>query len=143
MAANHSLIATLYAQKDEINAALEQYRTAIAIQQRLIARDPANAIWQFFLASLYAGMGDILKKQDKLPDALERYKMAYELRQALALKDPSNPGQQNSLALTAISVADVLEAQKQNLDEAVRFCREAIMTLDEARPRYDRDVFHC
>jgi tetratricopeptide (TPR) repeat protein len=45
--------------------------------------------------------------------------------------------------LAAISVADLLEAQKQNSDEAVKLCREAIAILATARPRYDPDIFHC
>src|SRR5262249_27709701 len=40
-------------------------------------------------------------------------------------------------------VADELVEQNQNLDEAVTFYRAAIDTLDELRPRYDRDVFRC
>ena len=42
-----------------------------------------------------------------------------------------------------MSVADLLVAQNQNLDEAVKLYRTAIESLDDLRPRYDRDVFRC
>jgi len=148
LASNHRDIAVVHAQRGDVgrgdlDAALAGYQSAIAIQERLIARDPENATSQFPLAAFYAGLGGVLRRQGDLAGALERYRMAYALRQGLALKDPTNPGRQNSLAMAAISVADVLHAQKQNLDEAVKLYRTAIDILDEAKPRQDRNVFDC
>ena len=142
-ASNHRDIAVTYAQRGDLNAALAAYRSAIAIQERLSARDRDNATWQFSLAAFHTGLGGVLRRQNDLAGALEQYRQAYGLRQQLALKDPTNPGRQNSLAFAGISVADLLYAQKQNLDEAVKLWRAAIEILDEARPRYDRNVFDC
>jgi tetratricopeptide (TPR) repeat protein len=148
LASNHRDIAVVYAQHGDLGrgdsvAALAAYRSAIAIQERLIARDPENATWQFSLASFYAGLGGVLSRQGDLAGALERNRKAYALRQGLALKDPGNPGRQTSLAMAGISIADLLRAQKQNLDEAMKLYRTAIEILDEVRPRYDRNVFDC
>jgi tetratricopeptide (TPR) repeat protein len=122
---------------------LAEYQLAVAIQQRLVALDRDNATWQFSLASLYAGMSRVLSQQGDLTGALEWYRRAYALQQGLAGRDPTDPSRQNRLARAAISVADLLESQKQSLEEAVKLYRDAIDILDEARPRYDRNVFHC
>jgi tetratricopeptide (TPR) repeat protein len=148
LASNHRDIAVVYAQRGDLgrgdlDAALAGFRSAIAIQERLIARDPENATWQFSLAAFNAGLGGVLSRQGDLAGALERYRKAYALRQTLALKDPGNPGRQTSLAMAGISIADLLRAQKQNLDEAMKLYRAAIEILDEVRPRYDRNVFDC
>jgi tetratricopeptide (TPR) repeat protein len=89
--------------------------------------------------------GEMLRSPSEgdLPAALDRYRVAYAFRQGLAQKDPTHPGRQNGLAKVAILVADTLEAQKQNLDEAVKLYGDAIAIQDEARPRYDSDVFYC
>jgi tetratricopeptide (TPR) repeat protein len=143
LATIHREIAIVHSQRDELDAAFSEYLLAIESQKLLIAKDSANATWQFSLASFYTGVGGVLRRQGDLAGALERFRMAYALRQGLALKDPKNPGRQNSLAMAAILVADSLEEQKQGLDEAVKLYREAIKILDEARPRYDRNIFDC
>jgi tetratricopeptide (TPR) repeat protein len=147
-ASNHRDVAVVYAQRadpqrGDIDAALAEYRNAIAIQERLIARDRENATWQFSLAAFYSAVGEILRRQGDLEGALDHYRKAHALRTQLAIKDPTNSGRQNRLALAAISVADVLQEQKQHLDEVMQLCRSAIEILDEARPRYDRNVFDC
>jgi tetratricopeptide (TPR) repeat protein len=142
LAGSYRRLAELYAQRDNLNEALAKYESGIAIQERLVARDPENSVSLLPLASLYAGVGDILSKEGKLADALTQHRKAYEARQKLARKDLHNPGPQNNLAKEEISVADLLVAQKQNLDEALKLYRDAIVVLDDARPRsrYDTNI---
>jgi tetratricopeptide (TPR) repeat protein len=143
LAATHRDIAEVYAHRQDFDNALAEYRLAVEIQERLVAADRDNATWRFSLASFYSGMGAILRRQGDLPGALDRFRAAHRLRQELASNDPNNPGRQNSLAKAAIALADTLVAQKESLEEAVQLYRDAIATQDEARPRYDRDVFSC
>jgi tetratricopeptide (TPR) repeat protein len=147
LATSHRDIASVYAQLLDLGHASAEFQLAIAIQENLIAKDRDNATWQSSLASsqagLYAGMGDILRRQGDLPGALDEYRKAYTLRQGLAGKDSTNPSRQNSLAKAAMAVADVLVALKDNLDEAMNLYRQAIEIQDEVRPRHDDDVFDC
>jgi tetratricopeptide (TPR) repeat protein len=143
LAGNHRDIAVVYVERGDLAAGSAEYELSVELQKRLMARDRDNANWQFSLASSYTGLGGILKQQGDLAGALDRYQKAYALRQELAGKDRTNPGRQSSLARAAIPVADLLVALKQDLGEAVKLYREAIDILDEARPRYDREVFEC
>ncbi len=143
VAGNHHDIAVVHVQRADLDAALAEYTLAIGIQEGLLDKDPANATWQYSLASFYTEMGTVLRRRGDLSGALERNRMAYTLRQRLAAKDPANPNRQNNLATAAISIADLLGEQKQNLNEAVKLYRDAIVILDELRPRYDRNVFDC
>ncbi len=140
-ASTHRDIAAVYAQRGDLDAALAAYYQAIAIQEQLIAGDRDNINWQVAVASFYTGAGNILRRQRDLPGALALYRRAYERRYQLAL--PSNPSRLTALALAGISVADLLYAQRQSLEEVVKLCHAAIEILDEARPRYDRNVFDC
>ena len=75
-----------------------------------------------------------------MPGALDLYQKGYTYRQKLARKDPTNLRRQVMSAMAAIPLADVLAAQERNL-EALKLYRDAIATLDEAGPRYDRTLF--
>jgi tetratricopeptide (TPR) repeat protein len=143
LASNHRDIADVHARSGELGLALEEYTNAINIQQGLTTKDPSNTTWKSSLASFSTATGEVLKRQEKLEGAFAHYETAYHIREELAHKDPSNPNAQRRLATAAISVADLLSAQKRDLDEAETMYRQAIDILDEARPRFDRDVFNC
>jgi tetratricopeptide (TPR) repeat protein len=143
LATSHRDMASIFERRSEPDAALGEYRLAIEIQESLVAKDPDNATSLFPLASSYAGMGALLRRLGDDSQALEQYRKAYGIRQTLARKDPSNPVRQNSFALAGISVAELLGAQKSNFDEALKLYRDAIIILDEVRPRYDSNVFDC
>jgi tetratricopeptide (TPR) repeat protein len=141
LARTHREIADVYKQRGQLDAALTEYKNAIEIQTDLIAKDPNSLTWQSSLASLYAGGASILKQQGDFAGALEQYRKAYELRYELAR--PANPNRLGPLAIATLSVVELLESQRQDLDEAVRLCRDTIGLLDRVRPRYDRNVFEC
>jgi tetratricopeptide (TPR) repeat protein len=127
------------------------YRRAIAIQEPLAATDHDNATWQYSLALFRMALGDALKGQSsdalngqrKLDDALEQYRQAYGIRKELARKDTNNADRQVRLAKSGIAIASVLVTQKQRLEDAAKFCQEAIGIYDEALPRHDDEVFDC
>jgi tetratricopeptide (TPR) repeat protein len=123
--------------------AFAEYRIAIQLGKDLLRRDPANAKRQAALASLYEATGGLLKREKYFTLALEQYRMGYTLRRELAFKEATNPERQSRFAAAGKSIADLLVALNHDLDGAVKLYREAIETLDEFRPHYDRDIFRC
>jgi tetratricopeptide (TPR) repeat protein len=142
LATSHRDIATAYAEHGDLDQAIAEYQLAVSPLEGLLSNDRDNATWQVTLASLYGRMGKVLTQKRDFPAALERYQKAYDLREALAHKDPGNRTRQNSFALSAIPLAD-LEAEEKNHEQALELYRNAIEILDNARPRYDRNVFDC
>jgi tetratricopeptide (TPR) repeat protein len=157
LASNHRYIAQVYVQRydrdaaiEDLDTALDEYQTAVQIQERLLNNDLTNATWQVSLAASRIGYAALLRRKGELAAALKQARYAYALREALAEKDQLNSSRQKSLAMAAISVADLLTQQKENLDEAVKqknldeamkLYRDAIEILDEAKPRDDSNVF--
>ena len=62
--------------KRDMPAALESYRTALAIGERAAKTDPKNGRWQRNLAISHTKIGDVLLKESKFPDALTSYETA-------------------------------------------------------------------
>ena len=141
LATSHREIARLYAELDQFEASLAEYRAALGILEPLTIKDPANVTWQISLAPLYTEVGQVLKRQKNLSAALQEFRNAYRVRRDLAFRDPTNPVRQSKFASAGMAVAEVLVMQNQDADEAIRLCREAIDSLDDWRPRYDRDIF--
>jgi tetratricopeptide (TPR) repeat protein len=143
LATSRREIARLYTERGKLEDALAEYRIAIGILEPLAFKDPANITWQISLAPLYSDAGAVLRRQNNLPAALEQFRNAYRVRRDLALRDPTNPVRQDKSATTGMAIAELLVLQNQNLDEAVKLYRSAIDSLDDWRPRYDRDIFRC
>jgi tetratricopeptide (TPR) repeat protein len=157
VATSHRLKAELYAERfkatgsrDDIDAASDEYRLAIQIQERLRDNDQGNATWQASLATLRSGFTGALRNKGELGAALNQSRSAYAIREALLRKDPASQSRQKALAVAAMLYADLLAEQKENLDEAgkeknrdeaIKLYRSAIAYLDDIKPRDDRRVF--
>ena len=93
----------------DLTAALENYRAAMAIRERLAASDPGNAEWQRDLSISHERIGDVLAEGD-LTAALEDYRAAISIRERLAASDPDNAGWQRDLSISHNKIGDVLVA---------------------------------
>jgi tetratricopeptide (TPR) repeat protein len=91
--------------------ALDAYKAALAIRERLAKSDPSNARCKGCLAILQNKIGDLLQAQGNLADALDAYKVALAIFERLATSDPSNAGWQGDLATLQNDIGDVLQAQ--------------------------------
>src|SRR6516225_5578856 len=64
--------------------ALNAYRDALTIRERLAKTDPGNTGWQSDLASSYNLVGSVLQAQGKLAEALKAYRDGHTIRERLA-----------------------------------------------------------
>ena len=81
-------------------AALDSYKAAQAIRERLAAIDPGNTGWQSNLSISQERIGDVLRAQGNLAAALDNYKAAQAIRERLAATDPGNTGWQSNLSVS-------------------------------------------
>src|SRR5262249_761373 len=60
--------------------AVENYRTALAIRNRLHQAAPNNVFWQVMLARSHVSIGNILERQGNLSGAMENYRTSLLIR---------------------------------------------------------------
>lgn len=82
--------AKLLSARGNYEAAISEYRADIAIQERLVDKDPGNVFRLGVLAPDYRSFADLLKSKGDVEGALELYREELEIRQQLVNKDPSN-----------------------------------------------------
>jgi tetratricopeptide (TPR) repeat protein len=100
----------LHAQGDT-GAALEAYRSALAIRERLAAADPSNAGLQDDLSKVQSDVGDVLLEQGDTEAALTWFHSSLAICERLAAAEPSNARRQRDLSIGHGRVGDVLRAQ--------------------------------
>ena len=125
--------------------ALEIYRGASAIADRLAKVDPANAGWQRDLSVSREKIGDVLIELGNLPDALESFKVALAIRDRLAKADPGNAQWQRDLSVSYDRIGDALRAHG-NLTDALKSYRDSLgirdhlTKTDPANAGWQRDL---
>jgi tetratricopeptide (TPR) repeat protein len=77
--------------RGEPEAALAEYRLALAIARESAAKDPTSAAWRTDLDESASKLGDLLTGQGRKSEAIEHYQKALEFVQALADKNPEIP----------------------------------------------------
>ncbi len=97
--------------EDDLTGAEDAYRAALAIAEALVARDPANTLWQSDLSFSYVQIGDVLLAKGDLPGAEAAYRAALEIDQTLAAQDPAKSDWQIALSIGHDKIGDVLMAQ--------------------------------
>ena len=95
----------------DLEAALESYRSGMAIAEKLAASDPSNTGWQRDLSVSHNNIGDVQRAQGDLEAALESYRSGMVMREKLAASDPSNTGWQRDLFVSHNNIGDVQRAQ--------------------------------
>jgi tetratricopeptide (TPR) repeat protein len=103
--------------RGDLTTALETFRDASNLADRLAKADPGNAGWQRDLSVSYERVGDVLVAQGRLPDALTAFRDSLAIAERLAQADPGNAGWQRDLALSYGRVARI-QAQSGEMEEA-------------------------
>ena len=62
-------------------AALDSYKAAQLLRERLVTIDPGNAGWQSNLSFSHNNIGSVLRAQGNLAAALDSYKAAQAIRE--------------------------------------------------------------
>lgn len=74
-----------------VDAAVDNYRKALAIRQSLVRDDPQNADRKFALAVCYGQTANTLMARGKEPESLVFYKNALEIYESLVASAPAAP----------------------------------------------------
>ena len=67
----------------DLAAALDSYKAAQAIRERLVTIDPGNTGWQSNLSFSHTNIGSVLRDQGHLAAALDNHKTAQAIRERL------------------------------------------------------------
>jgi predicted negative regulator of RcsB-dependent stress response len=109
LADSHDLIGRVLFEQGDLSDALESYKAAQTIKERLAEAGPSNTRWQSLSVS-HSQIGDVLVRQGDLSNALESYKAAQTIIERLAKADPSNVGRQFNLSVSYGKIGSVLWA---------------------------------
>jgi tetratricopeptide (TPR) repeat protein len=110
-AVSHNTRGDLFFNRGNLESALTSYQIALAILERLAARDPANTEWQRDLSISYNNIGDVQRAQGDQQAALSSYQQSLQLREKLAARDPANTQWQTDLVVSLDKIATVFEKQ--------------------------------
>jgi len=80
-------------------AALESYKAALAIMERLAAADPGNAGWQHDMAFSYGNVATVEARQGSRDQALSKFRNARDIIARLKVQSPDNVQLPKDLAL--------------------------------------------
>jgi eukaryotic-like serine/threonine-protein kinase len=122
-------------------AAMEAFREALVLTQRLAARDPRNTEWQVALGAAHFWVGYIHWLQSDLDGALAEFGPYRTIAERLVERDPGNPEWQRELSHAYSNLGSVQEA-RGDLEDALLSFRATLATQQEvARQRPgDRDT---
>jgi tetratricopeptide (TPR) repeat protein len=105
--------------------------------EKLVARDPSNALWQSQLAVSYALEATDLLEQRQLDAALSGFRKAYAIQEKLVAEAPNDSKRLSELATAHSNVGRVL-FQQQQFDAALteyHASQEILLKLTQIDPR--------
>jgi tetratricopeptide (TPR) repeat protein len=73
-----------------VQEAVDSYRKALDIRERLAASDPTDAQAQRDLSVSYNKLGDVSLQTGAVQDAVDSYRKALDIRERLAASDPTD-----------------------------------------------------
>jgi tetratricopeptide (TPR) repeat protein len=134
-----------YRRKDP-GEALESYRAAQEIQEKLVKENPLVAAYQNGLAKTYNNLG-VLRRDEGAPlEALKLYRAALEIRKKLAPEKPLDANFQEDLARNHLNIAELGQAAgsdaSQSLNEAEAILKQ-LKTRFPKEPRFDELLARC
>jgi peptidoglycan hydrolase-like protein with peptidoglycan-binding domain len=107
------------------NEALQSYRSALVVAERLAKAEPKIAEWKNNIALISMKLGDVLMVQGNFAEALEPYRSSLAIADNLAKADPQDPDWQRNLAIAHNKVGDALAAGG-NLTEALKVFQDSL-----------------
>ena len=110
LADNHRAIGKLTGvDLGDVAGGLAEYRTALAIDEKLVSAEPANSERRRELGIGHNRVGNMLDKEGKLTESLAEYRKGQQISSELAASDPSNTVWQSDLGASAELVAGGLD----------------------------------
>lgn len=131
--------------KGNLDSALTEYRTALAIAKQQVAAEPSNTTWERDLGITYMKVGDVLLAQGDFNGALREYQAGLAGFEWLEASNPLNTEWQHDLAASHLRIGDVLRAQG-DLDGALGEYQTGLAilhrleTLDPSNTQWQRDL---
>jgi tetratricopeptide (TPR) repeat protein len=141
----HGYLGDLRQTRGETSAALDSYRQAVEVAQRLADADPHNAAQQRDLSVSLNKLGDIHVAHGQLQDALNVYAQSRDIAQRLAGADRFNAGWQRDLFMSHFNLAriqlrsDALEDAQRSFTTAKTLIADLVARLPD-HPQYQRDL---
>ena len=105
--------------------AVESYRQAVAIRERLLHDNPTQTRLQSNLAGSHFSIGNLLSDAGRESEALASYRLAQEIQDRLVRDNPTVNEYQNSLGATCNNIGVVLK-DTGHLAEALESYRRAL-----------------
>jgi tetratricopeptide (TPR) repeat protein len=115
--------------RGESTAALQSYRTAWAIADRLAKSNPDNTAWQRNLSASFEKIGNVQVAHGDLAGALKSYNDGLAITDRLAKSDPSNAGWQRELSVSFNKVGDV-QLARDDLAGALKSYNDGLAITD-------------
>ena len=130
--------------ESEVPIASQSYEAAVAIQNQLVLRQPANAGIRRELAYTHFSMGYFRERQGDTAGAIEAYSEALRIRELLTAEDPRNADAQLRLAdayhgLGFVKARAGIPGALEHLHKALELM-ESIAKLDPADTRTTRTL---
>jgi tetratricopeptide (TPR) repeat protein len=116
-------------QRDSVNA-MEAYRVAVDLFEKLAIFDPKRPDWQHHLAKAYSKVGDMQKDHLDFANALKSYRDALAISDRLAKSDPDNVLWQYELA-TSYSAIGLVQEVEGDLAGALGSYRNSVAIVDK------------
>jgi tetratricopeptide (TPR) repeat protein len=140
LAACHGFLGRVHEVEGNLQAALDEFRADVAINEQLVAIEPENGSWNLFHADALTKEGRVLMRLGRLEEAEIRHRRALDLRQrALDARD------QDAMAQTDVAES-LLELgrveTRKGFDEAARSAWRRAAELLEATLRTSDFVMH-
>jgi tetratricopeptide (TPR) repeat protein len=136
-AVNHNQLGDLALTYDNLALAREEYEAALMLAQQLVAKEPANVIYENDLSVVYTKLGDVAQAGGDLGGARAFFEKSLAQTNALAEADPKNADFQRELSIIYQRLGDVAKAGG-DLGGARAFFEKALAlrnALAEADPK--------
>jgi tRNA A-37 threonylcarbamoyl transferase component Bud32/tetratricopeptide (TPR) repeat protein len=114
--------------RGDVSAAVIAYGESLKLARELVARNPANADWQFGLAQSYFYAGNVRRIQGDLDGAMQHFEAYRDIARQQATTSPSDPKWVLELAFGHSNVAAIHEA-RGDLERA----RDALIASSQVR----------
>jgi eukaryotic-like serine/threonine-protein kinase len=118
-----------------------EFRTAIAIQQKLADDNPGNTAFRVLLANSRVHLGNVLKLMGKVSDAEAEFRVAMAIYQKLADGNPEDNAFRDALAGSLNCLGAVVRSVGR-LTEAKRGYEQAIALLEQQVQQNPTDPWH-
>ena len=144
-AVSHNTRGDLFFNRGNLESALTSYQNALAILERLAARDPANTEWQRDLSTYYDNIGNMQRAQGDQQAALSSYQQSLQIREKLAARDPANTEWQRYLSFSYNNIGNVQQAQGDQQAALSSYqqslqIREKLAARDPANTQWQTDL---